>query len=223
MFRLLRKHYSDGKKYLCQTKREDWESYRGSGLLVGEREVVKTDLLGEFESKEELAKAGIHFSNLWNVVESQDYLNLTREEGQGGYTVYTKERGGKISNKLKNKPKSLEHRRKLSEANQGNVLARNLKTGENVVVSKEEFESSEHLVGIASVTAKGIPKSEEWKEKLRKPCPAKGEHAKKPVMCEGTYFSSKIQAINHYKEYGVSVWEMNKRFRDELNKDFVVI
>jgi hypothetical protein len=224
------KHYSNGTKYLCQTKRDDWETYKGSGNLVKNSQkliLLKTELLGQFETKEELKEMGIFFSTLFNVVEDKTFLNLTNEEGQGGYTSYSKDRNSKISKKLKNKAKTPEHREKLSEKAKGQVMAWDKDNNVSVKVSKEEFENNPNLVGIASVKAKGIPKSEDWKQKMRVPNPKKGEARKgkppgnsKKILCEGIEFPSVKSAAIHYNKD--RRW-IEKRLQDSSNLHFTYI
>lgn len=75
-------------KYLCKTKQNPY-SYQGSGLrwlnhLKKHNSWIVTCIIGEYNSEEELKQAGIYYSKLYNVVESDDWANLRLEEGDGG-------------------------------------------------------------------------------------------------------------------------------------------
>ena len=88
-FLMVKTHNKTGLKYLCQTKRKNPFKYSGSGMkwrqhLKKHGENIKTEIIGIFETKEELREAGIHYSNLWNVSSSKEWANLKIEEGDGG-------------------------------------------------------------------------------------------------------------------------------------------
>lgn len=107
---------------------------------------ISTEILAECDSIEEARILGIHYSKKWNVVESTDFANLVPEDGQGGAEVskHRKTKGSrfgyeqepnryvgddnyaklpevrkKISDRLKGREFSKEHRKKLSESRQG--------------------------------------------------------------------------------------------------------
>lgn len=85
-------HASTGLKYLCQTKNENPHKYLGSGKYW-RRHLRKngyehtTEIIRECNSKTEVKEWGIYYSDLWNVVESDDWANLMPENGGGGKTV----------------------------------------------------------------------------------------------------------------------------------------
>lgn len=84
-----------GLKYLCKRKQYtdplDHIKYKGSGKLwrrildAHPEYTIKTTVLGLYD-KPDLAKYGLYYSNLYNVVESKDWANLTPEIGAGGQT-----------------------------------------------------------------------------------------------------------------------------------------
>lgn len=81
-------HRVTGLKYLGKTKNDPF-TYRGSGLdwathLLEHGEEVDTEVIRWCRDKESLRYWGIYFSELWDVVNSKDWANRTREEGQGG-------------------------------------------------------------------------------------------------------------------------------------------
>lgn len=78
-----------GLKYLCMTHRRDPMLYHGSGKrwrrhIEKHNPTILTQILGKFETKEELKEAGLYYSNLFNVVESNEWANMTEEKGDGG-------------------------------------------------------------------------------------------------------------------------------------------
>lgn len=85
-------HRITGLKYLGQTKQNPFE-YKGSGKIwtnhINKHGYdVHTEVIGIFDSKEQLKKAGLFYSNIWDVVESKEWANLKPEEGDGGMYPY---------------------------------------------------------------------------------------------------------------------------------------
>ena len=84
-----------GLKYLCKRKQYkdplDHVKYKGSGKLwrrilnAHPEYTLKTTILGLFD-KDDLAIYGLYYSNLYNVVESEEWANLIPEVGSGGQT-----------------------------------------------------------------------------------------------------------------------------------------
>lgn len=84
-----------GLKYLCKRKQYadpfDHVKYKGSGKLwrrilsAHPEYTIKTTVLGLYD-KDDLAKYGLHYSNLYNIVESSEWANLMPETGDGGQT-----------------------------------------------------------------------------------------------------------------------------------------
>lgn len=85
----LKTHNKTGLKYLGKTSEKDPHSYSGSGT-VWLRHLKKhgydytTEILMSSEDNHEIAKAGIYFSELWDIVNSEKFANLMMEQGQGG-------------------------------------------------------------------------------------------------------------------------------------------
>lgn len=78
-----------GLKYLCMTSKRDPLTYHGSGKrwrrhLEKHNPTISTDILGIFDTKDELKKAGLYYSKLFDVVASKDWANMTEEKGDGG-------------------------------------------------------------------------------------------------------------------------------------------
>jgi NUMOD3 motif len=99
-------HNKTGLKYLGKTESKDPHKYPGSGTywkyhLKKHGKDYSTEIIKECESIEEFTKWGLYYSNLWNVVESNDWANLKEETGDAR---------GKLS---------AESRRKIADAGLG--------------------------------------------------------------------------------------------------------
>jgi hypothetical protein len=86
---MVKTHNITGLKYLCQTKKSNPHKYLGSGKywklhLLKHGKDIHTQILKECSNKDELKDWGIYYSNLWNVVDSEDWANLRPESGDGG-------------------------------------------------------------------------------------------------------------------------------------------
>ena len=81
-------HNQTGLKYLGKTETDPY-TYKGSGTrwnnhLSVHGNDVSTEILRECESNDEIRYWGEYYSNLWNVVESDEWANLKAESGDGG-------------------------------------------------------------------------------------------------------------------------------------------
>ena len=89
----LKTHNITGLKYLGYTKQNDPYSYEGSGT-IWKRHIKKhgydvtTDILFRSDSLDEIKEKGIYYSNLWQVVSSNEFANLKEERGSGGWDHY---------------------------------------------------------------------------------------------------------------------------------------
>ena len=106
IYLLVKTHNKTGLKYLCQTTR-DPHKYNGSGIYWKRHLKVhgkdhSTEILKECTTKEELKYWGIFYSNLWNVVKSEDWANLKPEEGDGMSSETAKVLNNNPSTKKKN-------------------------------------------------------------------------------------------------------------------------
>lgn len=88
-----------GLKYLCKCRdNKDPHKYKGSGVLW--RRIVNkhpeytivTEILGHYASNELLKEAGMHYSNMYNVVNDSGWANCIPEIGDGGPTVTGRKR-----------------------------------------------------------------------------------------------------------------------------------
>ena len=85
----LKTHNVTGLKYLGKTEQDPFK-YRGSGkqwlLHIKEHGYdVTTEILFETTDREEFAKVGTKYSEMWNIVESKEFANLVTECGNGAY------------------------------------------------------------------------------------------------------------------------------------------
>lgn len=135
-------HKITGLKYLGKTSNKDPHKYSGSGKYW-QRHLKKygkdydTQIICECHSEEDLKEKGLYYSNLWNVVESDDWANLKEEAGDGG-------------------SHGIETRRKIGESAKGRIPWNKGKTG---------IYSSETLQSISNAR-KGSKHSTETKQKM---------------------------------------------------------
>lgn len=139
---LVMTHNVTGLKYFCKTTRTDrlaW--YKGSGIawrkhLAEHGSSVTVGVLGFYVDEARCLDAAKRFSKENNIVASQDWANLVEELGKNGASLkgernpfYGKKHSPETAERLrlaklgrsvnKNKPKSEEHRAKLSAALKG--------------------------------------------------------------------------------------------------------
>lgn len=86
-----------GLKYLCKTHDgKDPYKYQGSGTrwvnhlkkyhkFWTRSKDISTKILGVYDTKEELKEAGLYYSELFDVVKSQEWANIIPEQGEGGW------------------------------------------------------------------------------------------------------------------------------------------
>lgn len=153
-------HQVTGLKYLGQTTATNPHLYTGSGLYW-KRHLEKygsnfdTEILKVCESEEELRENGVYYSNLWNVVESEDWANLKEEAGQGG-------RGLKHS---------IECRSRMSTTRKSKML-----TGEIIPWNKGKQMSDEYRANV-SKNQIGRKASEKTKAKM-----SESARKRKPIV-----------------------------------------
>lgn len=84
----IKTHRKTGLKYLGKTESTNPDKYRGSGKrwinhIKKHGYDVETEILRKCNSYEEVKEWGLYYSELWNIVESDDWANLTEETGTG--------------------------------------------------------------------------------------------------------------------------------------------
>jgi|APGre2960657373_1045057.scaffolds.fasta_scaffold61294_2 hypothetical protein len=83
-------HNLTGLKYLGKTTHNPY-NYNGSGKywqrhLKEHGYSISTEIIFQTKDKEVFKNTAIFYSKLWNIVKSNEWANLTLEEGQGGST-----------------------------------------------------------------------------------------------------------------------------------------
>jgi hypothetical protein len=155
IYLLIKEHTDTGLKYLCKhvaNSFSECEEYSGSGTYwkrhikkYGNK--LKTTYLFHTDDKEEFKKIAKEYSIKFDVVNSKEWANLCYEEGQGGNTVFNSQVHGEKTKIGQNKPevkqKMLLH------------LERQIKIIQPLAAAA------------AKKKLKGIPKSEEVKQKMR--------------------------------------------------------
>lgn len=126
-------HNNTNLKYLGYTKQDPYK-YKGSGVrwnnhIKKHGYDVTTEIIFQSESKEEVAETGRVYSELWDVVGSDNWANLMVESGDGGdtsknidykkidYSVVS-ERMKKLNASENNPFKNPEFQRKMNERSQ---------------------------------------------------------------------------------------------------------
>jgi len=125
-------HKVTGLKYLGQTKSDPYE-YEGSGITWVEHlkehgKFIETEVIKECKTKKELKYWGKYYSDLWNVVQSNEWANRVIEAGGGGWWLYGDKNPQKrlevriktslgMKKYLKEHPKTEEQKKKHSEWN----------------------------------------------------------------------------------------------------------
>lgn len=91
---MIKTHNITGLKYLCITKRDDWEKYTGSGVhwnrhLKKHGVDISTELLYEDIDYDRFVEMCLHASVCFNVALSDEFANSIPEVGYGNGTGYT--------------------------------------------------------------------------------------------------------------------------------------
>lgn len=154
----LKTHNKTGLKYIGQTTRDPFK-YNGSGKywkrhLKKHGNDVSTEILLKTNDEKELKEAGLYYSDLWDIVNSENFANLTTEEGQGGNNANNIDYD-KLGKKLKKLFNSEEYKKNVDPI-------RNEKHRQTIL--SEEWKST---VGKERVAKMKLTKeSEEWKSSI---------------------------------------------------------
>jgi hypothetical protein len=111
-------HSVTGLRYLGQTSKSDPHKYTGSGKywlrhLKKHGKIWTTEILWSSDNKQKINEMGIYYSNLWNVVESNDWANLKPESGDGAASgIYNPMKNPLVFEKQQTIVKSLEVKEK---------------------------------------------------------------------------------------------------------------
>ncbi len=135
-FLYIKEHAITGLRYFGETTKSDPIKYPGSGTRwqrhykVHGKEHVNTIWYHLFDNIDLLVEFALFFSEEYDIVESDNWANLTLENGLDGASVghkVSKETAKKISEAQKEIPKSIEHKRKISSSLTGRKLEQNRK------------------------------------------------------------------------------------------------
>ena len=118
-------HNKTGLKYLGQTIRNPYE-YKGSGKywklhLKKHGNDITTEILGAFDTLNDLKVAGQFWSKKWNIIDSNDWANLEEENGIGGSTFRLENTRQKLRVFRIGRKHSDETKRKMSEQRKGRI------------------------------------------------------------------------------------------------------
>lgn len=142
----IKTHNITGLKYFGKTTK-DPQTYKGSGkywkLHIKKHGYdVTTAIIFQSESKEKIKEMGLHYSKLWDVVNSEKWANLIEENGDGG----------DVSNCIDYKK-------------------RNFNGENNPFYNKKHKEETKKKMGVHRIgippTNKGVPMTEEQKAKMK--------------------------------------------------------
>jgi hypothetical protein len=161
-------HNITGLKYLGQTKRTDPDIYPGTGKrwsrhLKKHGKDVSTIILLSTNNKLKLREVGLYYSELWNIVESNEWANLRPEDGG----IIDSNTFLKMSQSQKGRKLSEKHRARLVEVNTGKHHTEETKEKLRIVRKQQKphvyTEEQRNKIGAA---LRGKPKSVEHKAKL---------------------------------------------------------
>lgn len=124
----IKQHKITGLKYFGKTVAKNPYRYNGSGIYWNDHikkhgKKIETLWVKEFNNLKKLQRFALLFSKLNKIVESNEWANLIDENGIGGKEI----RGIDPWNKGKTGIYSIEHRKKISEANKGRATTKGLK------------------------------------------------------------------------------------------------
>ena len=156
----IKTHNITKKKYLGQTIQNPFK-YKGSGIrwlnhIKKHGYDVTTEIIFETEDKEELKEKGLYYSKLYNIVESEEWLNLIEESGECGF------RGGHHSEEYKRIKSEVrkkyfeehpEKRQEMSKIHKGNTYNLGIKRSEE---NKKKISETLKKLGIKPPSRKGI-------------------------------------------------------------------
>lgn len=159
---------------------------------------ITTEIIGSFEDEKECSEFAINFSRINQIVNSDEWANLVEENGLDGAPIghegckFSKEELEKRSELSRNRWKDPEYKKKLSEAQARSWTQERKDAQSKRMLGVSCPEHSERMRGRRlpedhpwlsgapkpdnhrkkiSDSLKGRPKTEECKEKLRKPKP----------------------------------------------------
>jgi hypothetical protein len=149
-----------GLKYLGITTKDPYK-YKGSGLYWKRHlkfhnilsKDIKTTILLETSNESELRDTSLYYSNLWDIVNNEKFLNLIPESGIGtlGFK-FSEDVKSKMNLKKKGVKLSDEHKRNLSLSGKGRKKTDEWK--ENMKGSKNPFYNKTHSKEVLDIIIK---------------------------------------------------------------------
>ena len=180
----IKTHKKTGLKYLGYTKKDQPDTYKGSGKywkLHCDKHgwEFDTEILKECQSKDEIKEWGIYYSNLFDVVNARDntgkkiWANLKPETGPGGgylkgTRIVSEETKLKMSIAAKNRaPMDDETKKKISKSNTGKIPSEEKrKKIAEANTGKVRTEEAKQNIKIGRSTQIRKPHSKETKQKM---------------------------------------------------------
>lgn len=202
-------HNKTGLKYLGQTSSKDPHKYNGSGtywkLHLKKHGIdYTTEILKECQNKQEVTEWGIYYSNLWDIVNSNEWANLMVEQGDGGrQTEEVRKRIGEAGkgripwNKGK-KVWSDEERKIISERNRQRPPQSAETIAKRVAKNKGRPRTPDQVAAITAgrIANSGWRHSAETKEKISKANRGK-ESPKKGIKTGKSSWNSKVYIVTN--------------------------
>jgi len=170
----LKTHNTTGLKYLGQTKNDPFK-YTGSGThwsrhIKKHGYDVTTIILYYTPFIEEIRELGLYYSDLWNIVESNEFANLIPESGEGGMVMIGKTHSSSTKKKIgegnKGKKRSDDHKEKIRLSQLGKIHSDDHKAKNSLGnVGKKRSDEVKRKISVGN---KGKKRSEETKKKISK-------------------------------------------------------
>lgn len=143
---MLKQHKVTGKKYLCYHNGtvDSCYKYTGSGTywqnhIRKHGKKISTIILVETDDKEKIKIEGLRYSDLWNVVESDEFANLVREDGSGGHeAMQAQDVRRRAAESLKRTWKDDSKNKKLKQGIQ--ITSERRKSGQYTSKEREAYE-----------------------------------------------------------------------------------
>jgi len=199
----IKTHNKTGLKYLGKTVQDPF-TYRGSGKrwinhIKKHGNDVTTEILGQYESIDDLRKDSVVMSEKFDIVNSEEWANLRPETGDGGDTSkhidYSKlNRGKGMTYEQRYGKEKAEQLRELRRESLGKNSSK--RKGKTLVELYGEEKAAE-ITKKNSLKHKGIKRqhSAETKQKLSKA--SEGKIYKKEICS----FCGKALGINNFKQH----------------------
>lgn len=192
-------HLITGLKYLGQTSAKDPHKYPGSGTywrlhLEKHGYSYNTQILKECQAKDEVKDWGTYYSNLWNIVESNEWANLKIESGDGGVMSPEIIKKAQITRKKNGKKQSPESRAKAVRKRKENGWIISDTTKQKLsIINKGKKRSHESIdKQLRSRIENGtLQHTETTKAKMRKPKPSGFSKKLSQAHKEGRHSGSK--------------------------------